>query len=323
MTPQGVPSSARVPHGATAQRPHWSDLPQDVRSLVEARLGQAVLTGHSQGGGFTDGFASRLELADRSGVFVKAVSSVTSPIVHAAYLQEARISQALPAAVPAPDLLWWVESGSWVVLAFAEIPGRCPSRPWRPDELAAVLAILPGMAAALTPAPVGMGRLPTTRDLDGDFSFWRQAAAGSVDVDVRPAWWSQRESLVALESEWAALAAGATASHFDLRDDNLLLTPDGQVLVCDWNWLTLAAPWVDLVSLLISAHGDGLDADAILGEHLHRAVPARAVNAFLAALGGYFLQRAAQPPLPHSPWLRVGQAWWRDATMSWLMVRLG
>jgi hypothetical protein len=33
-----------------------------------------------------------------------------------------------------------------------------------------------------------------------------------------------------------------------MRDDNLPITEDGRVLVCDWNWLTLAAPgWTWLV----------------------------------------------------------------------------
>src|SRR5674476_947157 len=102
-----------------------------------------------------------------------------------------------------------------------------------------------------------------------------------------------------------------------------VLTQDGQVLVCDWNWLTLAAPWAELVGLLISVHGDGLDAEAVLAEHpLSRDVPARPVDAFLVALAGYFTQAAARPALPHSPWMRAHQAWWRDATLSWLALRL-
>ena len=186
--------------------------------------------------------------------------------------------------------------------------------------------MLTPLAAALTPSPAALPHLETTADIDHRFSFWRRLADGQASDDPRlvsKLWRGHLAALAALEGGWAALAAGETAVHFDMREDNLLLTEDGQVLVCDWNWLSLAAPWVDLVGLLISVHGDGLDADALLADHpLTRDVPSRAVDAFLAALGGYFTEAAGQPVLPHSPWIRTHQAWWRDATLSWLALRL-
>src|SRR5674476_1387581 len=86
-------------------------------------------------------------------------------------------------------------------------------------------------------------------------------------------WLARVEDLAALESDWAELAAGHTAVHFDMREDNLLITDDGQVLVCDWSWLALAAPWVDLVGLLVSVHGDGLDAEVIPVSYTHLTLP--------------------------------------------------
>lgn len=76
-----APRPYAAPSGATAQRPSWLSLAAPVRRLVEIRLGQSVADAESQGGGFTDGFASRLVLADGSRVFVKAASSVVSPQV--------------------------------------------------------------------------------------------------------------------------------------------------------------------------------------------------------------------------------------------------
>ena len=55
--------------------------------------------------------------------------------------------------------------------------------------------------------------------------------------------------------------------HTDARDDNFLLTADGTALLCDWNWPALGPVWGDAVHLLISAYGDGLDADAFLASH--------------------------------------------------------
>src|ERR1039458_4740436 len=112
------------------------------------------------------------------------------------------------------------------------------------------------------------------------------------------------EDLAALESDWAELAAGQAGVHFDMGGDNLLITGGGQVLVCDWSWLALAAPWVDLAGLLVSVHGDGLDAEATLADHrLARGVEPRAISCLLSAMAGYFTQVAARAAFASSPWM--------------------
>ncbi len=299
------------PSAGTASRPTWNELPPAVRAAVEQQHGP-VREASSQRGGFTPGFASRLQLAGGRRVFVKAVSQHDGPI-HDSYVRESHVAAALPSSVPAPRLLWAQDVSGWQVLAFEDVDARTPRRPWDLDDLTRVLDVLPDVAAALTPAPPGLTDLETTADLDATFNHWRTwSGPPSARVDL----------LADLEADWAALAAGDTASHFDLREDNLLLTTDGRVLLCDWNWLALTAPWTDLVSLLISAHGDGLDADALLAVHpLAQGVEPRAVDALLAMMAGYYTAMAARPDEPRSPWMRVHQAWWRDATMSWLSRR--
>ncbi|MCL3859664.1 phosphotransferase family protein [Actinotalea sp. K2] len=321
--PARVPG-VEIPHGSTAQRTTWPSLPATIRALVERRLGRSVVDADSQQGGFTDGFASRLLLADGTRVFVKAISAEQNPQVHPSYLQEIAVASALPPHAPAPHLLWAVEQGDWAVLAFEDVAGRLPTRPWDTDELGRVLDLLPVLASAMTPAPAGLPDLPTTADLDAHFTVWRRhAAAGTVPDGLDPRWHPRVTELAALEADWATLSDGTTAVHFDLRDDNILLGDDGRVLVCDWNWLSLAAPWVDLVGLLVSVHGDGLDAQHLIASHpLSRDVPARSVDAFLCALAGYFVEASARPPVPSSPWLRPHQAWWRDAALDWLGLRL-
>ena len=137
----------------------------------------------------------------------------------------------------------------------------------------------------MTPAPVG---LPVSAD----------------PQLVGARWLARLEDLAALESDWAELAAGQAAVHFDMGGDNLLITGDGQVLVCDWSWLALAAPWVDLVGLLVSVHGDGLDAEATLADHrLARGVEPRAISCLLSAMAGYFTQVAARAAFASSPWM--------------------
>jgi hypothetical protein len=84
------------------------------------------------------------------------------------------------------------------------------------------------------------------------------------------------------------------------------------------------APWVDTVMLLVSVHGDGLDADEILSRRrLTREVDPEDVDRLLALLAGFFLEQADQPVPNSSPWLRAHQRWYADATWSWLVRRRG
>jgi hypothetical protein len=52
-------------------------------------------------------------------------------------------------------------------------------------------------------------------------------------------------------------------------------------------------------------------------------VPAEDVDAFLALMAGYFLERRDQPAPNSSPYLRVHQSWYAEAIWSWLSARRG
>ena len=104
-------------------------VPADLSALVEERLGQLVAGADSQGGGFTNGFASRLRLADGSRVFVRAVSRRQNPGVFASYQREVLVARALPQNVPAPRLRWTAERDECLVLAVDDVAGLTPSGP--------------------------------------------------------------------------------------------------------------------------------------------------------------------------------------------------
>jgi len=116
---------------------------------------------------------------------------------------------------------------------------------------------------------------------------------------------------------------GSTLVHGDLRDDNVIMGRDGRVWVCDWNFPAVGPAWVDAVTLAISMHGDGLDADALLEESGAVAAGDDRVDVFLATLLGYFA-RAGQQPVPDtSPYLRQAQNWYGDVVADWLARRRG
>ena len=147
MRERGRPAPA-----AEGKRLPYSAIPDHLRSAIDRQLGSDVVEAVTQPGGFSPGVAARLRLADGRRAFVKAVGDINpeSPDIHRA---EIRIARALPAATPAPRLLGSIDADGWVILLLEDIDGALPEQPWRPDELARVLAAMSEMTAALTPAP--------------------------------------------------------------------------------------------------------------------------------------------------------------------------
>ena len=103
----------------------------------------------------------------------------------------------------------------------------------------------------------------------------------------------------------------------------MLVDHTGRAWVCDWNWLSLGAPWTDLVGLLVTVHADGLDADAVLRRSwLGATVADDTVDAWLAVLGAFMLALADEPaPEFASDWLGAHRTYFGTAALSWLEQR--
>ncbi len=305
-----------VPHGRTAVRLEWRHLPREVRSYVEGRVGSPVLAAESQGSGFTPGFASRLTCQDGSRVFVKAANKVAQKQIAGSYATEARILAQLPRTLPMPAPLWAHEDDRWVVLAFECVESRNPRRPWRASELVACLDAAAAVAAVLPEPPAGLTLAAIHQALPELVTGWDAVRAAGVA-------WPRLGELTTLARALPDLPGGAFV-HGDIRDDNLMLTGDGRVLVCDWNWPATGPAWLDAVDLLVSAHGDGLDADRVLAAHpFTRDVPAEHVDTWLAAVTGFMAAASLRPEVPTSPYLRRHTRWYAAAGWSWLAGRRG
>jgi hypothetical protein len=317
----GTPVPTSIPHGRTARRLEWAHLPPHVRTLVERRCGSSVVEAVSQGAGFTPGFASVLVCADGSRHFVKAASTKAQRMFAEAYREEARKLTALPDGVPAPRLLWLHDADDWVVLGLEHVDARAPRRPWRQADLDACLAMTEQVAERLTPTPTELAGSDFVADFADWPAYWDRVRASAPDL---PGFAEHADEAASLAAAYAEVVDGDTLVHTDVRDDNLLLTADGRVLLCDWNWPVRGAAWLDTLFLMIGPRGDGLDVEAALAAHpLTRGVPADAIDTVLALVTGYFLMSAAQPVPSTSPYIRDAQRWQGEVCWRWLAERRG
>lgn len=91
---------------------------------------------------------------------------------------------------------------------------------------------------------------------------------------------------------------GETLSHFDIRDDNLLIRPDGTAAILDWGMARLGPAWVDPLLLALQ---NSTDSAVCQVDSLDPAEQEAAVD-FLTAFAGsqaWNAQQPARPGLPH------------------------
>ena len=306
-----------IPVGNTARRLQWAHLPPSVRALVEDHCGSPVVEAESQDAGFTPGFASVLTCADGSRHFVKAASVKAQRMFAHSYREEARKLAGLPPEAPAAPLRWVHHDEEWVVLGLEYVDGRAPRRPWRRPELDLALAALARAADVLTPAPADLELDLFVDEFAPLPGFWDQV------LETYPGL-AHADEAAALAARFAEVATGDTVVHTDVRDDNILLTPDGEAVLCDWNWPVVGAAWLDTVLLMIGPRGDGLDVDNVLAKaELTRDVPAEHIDIVIALVTAYFLTQAAEPVPPTSPHVREAQRWQGEVCWGWLCERRG
>ena len=317
------------PPPAEGARLDWLAVPARVRAAVEQRLGSAVVTAISQATGFSPGVATRLGTANGRRVFAKAIGpapNTDTPLMHR---REARIVAALPDDAPVPRLLWSYDEGDagWVVLVFEDVEGQHPAQPWHSDELERVINAMARMAAALTPSPLPSATVGTANDQFGSrLRGWRQLRDDRPTRLAQLDAWSTRhlEALVGLEATAEAVVEGDTLLHFDVRADNVLLTPK-RVWFVDWPLACVGAAWVDMVLFApsVTMQGGPPPEQAIALHPGCRTADTVDVTAAVVAMAGFFTHRALQPPPPGLPTVRAFQAAQGVVARRWVAQRTG
>ena len=230
--------------------------------------------------------------------------------------------------MPALRLRFTGEVEGWVLLGIDAVGGaRMPGLPWTDGDVTSAVRACEAAASGLTPAPPGLSLSRLADDMGGDEPYltWFGAVSRGEATSALLSPWArgQLPRLQSLVDGSLAAIDGETACHGDLRPDNLVLDRAGRTWICDWNWLSLAAPWTDVVGLLATVHAAGFDADAVLtASWLADGADDDAIDAWLALIAAFMLSQAGdETPVFASPWLGAHRAHFGTAALSWLERR--
>ncbi len=317
------------PAPAEGVRLDWVDVPERVRHAFETWAGARVVAWHTQPSGFSPGVAARLVLANKPGVFVKAVGPMPNADSPSFHRREGHIVASLSEGLPVPRLRWALDDADsgWVVLVFDEVAGVHPAQPWRLDELERVVDGLAELAASLTPSPLHEGQVPTaSQRLANRICGWQGLLESSPEERIGLDDWSARNlsALAELEARAPGAVEGDTLLHFDVRADNVLLAPD-KVWFFDWPHACLGAAWLDVVAFApsVTMQGGPQPEQVVQRHPAYRSADPFDVTAALAAIAGYFIRDSLQPSPPGLPTLRVFQAAQGTVAREWLARRTG
>jgi Phosphotransferase enzyme family len=318
-----------VDYTATSLRPDWHTLPATLRESLAVALGSEVEAGPSVSSGFTGGFAAPARLADGRRVFIKASDDTLHS--YRAYQREAEVVPRLPSAIPVPAIVGSAHASDgdrqWFAVVSEWVPGRMPGAPWTADDFARATATCERIAEVLDPSPLD-GLTSFLSDLNENDSPLQTPArilSGDLQLPTGLQPWVPKvlpelADLIELAPE---AFVGESATHSDLRPDNMLIDPDGTCWTFDWNWLALGPRWMDWVGLLPVAQHQGIDtAAAIRSSPLTADVPTDDLDCFVAAVAAYMMTRTdAPPPVGCTPALREHQRFYAWTFLEWLAVR--
>jgi thiamine kinase-like enzyme len=152
-----------------------------------------------------------------------------------------------------------------------------------------------------------------------DLAGWHRICA-DPPADLHP-WAAQhRDELRTLADRGLAALTGNTLVHTDIRADNILLSPQGNVTIIDWPWACRGPAWLDTLLLLINVrlYGDH-DTHALLTRHAAvTGADPQDLIAVLSGIAGFCADAARQPPPKGLPTLRAFQRAQAETVLPWL-----
>lgn len=277
---------------AVGVRLTYDAVPTAVRAWVEEQLGSPVVATAEQVGGMSPGCATRLTCADGTRAFVKAVGAELNPDTPGLFRREVGVLRHLGEHELWARLLASYDDGAWVALLIEDVEGRHPD--FTDDaELESVLTGVELLAEVLqhrdVPASVDLV------DVAHVFGKWAHCLGTLADA---PAGTPVPDWLRADPEGWAEVLRHHAAlpmphvAHWDIRVDNLLRRPGGQVVFVDWGTAARGPSWADpLLARLERVDDPWFDTSAASSPAL-AAAGEEAVTAFLAGFGAHLAVRS-------------------------------
>ena len=273
----------RLPYGAT---------PAPVRAWVEDALGSPVVEVAEQVGGMSPGCASRLTCADGTRAFVKAVGTELNPDTPALFRREVAVLEALGAHALWASLLASYDDGAWVALLVEDVEGRHPDFA-DAAELEAVLGATYRLSEVLREHDV-----PASADLVDVAHVLRKWAESLDTLADDPGAVPVPDWLRTDPHGWAEVLreqAGRPMDqvcHWDIRVDNLLRRPGGEVVFVDWGVAARGPAWGDpLLARLERVDEPWFDESVACSPALAEAGD-EVVTAFLAGFAAHMAVRS-------------------------------
>jgi hypothetical protein len=272
-------------------------MPDQVRSWVADALGSPVVEARDQLGGMSPGCATRLVCADGTRAFVKAVGLELNPVTPILFRREATVLSLIGSHELWADLLASYDDGTWVAILLEDVEGRHPDLDddatmdlllHETERLGQVLSERVPDPPAPDPDNGGLA------DLRRQFHAWADAVGRAAEVppELLPDW-VRRDT-----ATWEPLVRGL-AEHdvrlvnFDIRNDNLLERPTGELVFLDWGGTSVGPGWVDpLLARLERVEDPWFDASLASSPELSAAGDL-AVDAWLVGFATFLAWRAS------------------------------
>ena len=281
-----------VPRAVGVRQP-YAAVPDRVRAWVEDTLGSPVVAAAEQVGGMSPGCATRLRCADGTRAFVKAVGPELNALTPHLFRHEAAMLDHLGAGpLWAPLLASYDEPEGWVALLLEDVAGRHPDLSDDQDAarvLAAVDVFVDRLAGRGEGVEDRFGRL--SESLGRFASMWPDL--DDVPATLLPGWARERaDEMQGRATDLQAAAVGEHVVNYDIRNDNLLLRPDGSVVIVDWGMSRVGAPWLDpLVARLEWADQPAFD-DRVRDSPALQQLGEEQVTTFVYLLGAWLAHRS-------------------------------
>ncbi|MDZ5662452.1 hypothetical protein SFC79_11820 [Nocardioides sp. S-58] len=277
---------------AVGVRLPYADVPAGVRDWVERELGSPVVAAAEQVGGMSPGCATRLTCADGTRAFVKAVGAGLNPDTPRLFRREVGVLGHLGEHELWAGLRASYDDGDWVALLIEDVEGRHPDFA-DAGEMEAVLVGADRLSAVLQQRTV-----PASLDLVDVALVLRKWADCLATLADAPAAAPVPDWLRGDPHGWAEVLRDHAArpmshlAHWDIRVDNLLRRPDGEVVFLDWGLAARGPAWVDALLARMERVDEPWFDDSAGSSPALAAAGDDAVTAFLAGFAAHMAVRS-------------------------------